>query len=81
MSFGFAVGDVVLVQWRDGKIYFAKIRRIDEKRRQCGILFDDNSRGEASFEQIHSGEALATTLGVARNCKHSVRVCARAPWQ
>ena len=55
-DFRFACNDVVLVKWDDGKLYYAKIKRIDRKTKKCMILFDDLSRGEAHFSQIHSGK-------------------------
>lgn len=61
-GFRFAVGDVVLVKWEDGKLYYAKLKRIDRRTKKCAIVFDDHSRGEANFGQIHSGEWQARDL-------------------
>lgn len=55
-AFTHSAGDLVLVDWTDGKIYYAKIRKVDDKRQVCSIVFDDGSRDEARFDQIHSGE-------------------------
>ena len=55
-DFPFKVGDLVLVKWSDGMVYFAKIKRIDHKRRKCTVVFDDKSQDEAHFSQIHSGK-------------------------
>ena len=55
--FPFTTGSLVLVKWDDGMVYFAKIKRIDEKREKCTVVFDDKSQDEADFSQIHSGEA------------------------
>ncbi len=55
-EFGFSVGDLVLVKWHDGMVYFAKIKKIDIKKRKCTVVFDDKSQDEACFNQIHSGK-------------------------
>lgn len=55
-NFPFRTGDLVLVKWDDGMVYFAKIKRIDQKRERCTVVFDDKSQDETSFSQIHSGE-------------------------
>lgn len=39
-------------------VYFAKIKRIDEKREKCTVVFDDKSQDEADFSQIHSGKRM-----------------------
>eukprot|EP00118_Oscarella_pearsei_P024198 m.301461 g.301461 ORF g.301461 m.301461 type:complete len:1063 (+) comp40810_c0_seq13:289-3477(+) len=70
-DFRFATGEVVLVKWGDGKLYYAKIRRIDRKAKKCVILFDDNSRGEAHFSQIHSVTETTTEI-VCIVCKGEV---------
>lgn len=54
--FAFTTGSLVLVKWDDGMVYFAKIKRIDEKREKCTVVFDDKSQDEADFSQIHSGK-------------------------
>lgn len=51
------VGDLVLVKWNDGMVYFAKIKRIDHLHRKCVVVFDDKSTDEADFSQIHSGKS------------------------
>lgn len=55
-GFSFKTGDLVLVKWNDGMVYFAKIKKIDKKRRTCIVVFDDKSQDEADFSQVHSGE-------------------------
>ena len=55
-GFSFKTGDLVLVKWNDGMVYFAKIKKIDKKRRICIVVFDDKSQDEADFSQVHSGE-------------------------
>lgn len=50
-------GDLVLVKWNDGMVYFAKIKRIDHRQRKCVVVFDDKSTDEADFSQIHSGKS------------------------
>lgn len=55
-DFLFKAGDLVLVKWSDGMVYFAKIKRVDHKRRKCTVVFDDKSQDEANFSQIHSGK-------------------------
>lgn len=57
-AFKFKVGDLVLVKWEDGMVYFAKIKKIDEKRSKCVVIFDDKSQDDADFAQIHSGKFL-----------------------
>ena len=52
-----SVGDLVLVKWNDGMVYFAKIKRIDNRLRKCVVVFDDKSTDEADFSQIHSGKS------------------------
>ena len=54
-GFTFKTGDLVLVKWGDGMVYFAKIKRIDSKKRKCVVVFDDKSQDVADFSQIHSG--------------------------
>jgi hypothetical protein len=61
-AFHFSVGDVVLVKWEDGKLYYAKLRKIDKRTKRCSIVFEDHSRGEANFGQIHSGECRSRDL-------------------
>ena len=56
VAFAFKTGDLVLVKWNDGMVYFAKIKRIDYKRHKCAVVFDDKSQDEAHFSQIHSGK-------------------------
>ena len=56
VAFAFKTGDLVLVKWNDGMVYFAKIKRIDHKRQKCVVVFDDKSQDEAHFSQIHSGK-------------------------
>ncbi len=55
-SFPFKIGELVLIKWHDGMVYFAKIKKIDKKRLKCSVVFDDKSQDEALFSQIHSGE-------------------------
>lgn len=55
-GFSFSTGDLVLVKWDDGMVYFAKIKRVDQKRGKCTVVFDDKSQDEAEFTQIHSGK-------------------------
>ena len=57
--FSFKPGDLVLVKWNDSMVYFAKIKRIDQRRKKCVVVFDDKSHDEADFNQIHSGEFTA----------------------
>lgn len=57
-GFSFATGNLVLVKWEDGMVYFAKIKRIDRKKEKCVVVFDDKSQDEADFCQIHSGKGL-----------------------
>jgi len=55
--FPFKTGDLVLVKWHDGMVYFAKIKKIDRKKEKCQVVFDDKSQDEAMFSQVHSGES------------------------
>ena len=55
-DFTHGIGDLVLVKWDDGMVYFAKIKRIDWRKRQCIVIFDDKSSDKATFSQIHSGK-------------------------
>ena len=48
-------GEVVLVKWRDGKIYFAKIKTIEWSKKRCVVIFDDKSQDLARFSWIHDG--------------------------
>ena len=58
-AFSFKPGDLVLVKWDDSMVYFAKIKRLDQRRKKCVVVFDDKSLDEADFCQIHSGRFLA----------------------
>ena len=58
-TFAFNKGDLILVKWTDGMVYFAKIKHIHHKREKCVVLFDDKSQGEADFSQIHSSKWFA----------------------
>lgn len=58
-TFAFRVGDLVLVKWNDGMVYFAKIKKIDYKKNKCIVIFDDKSQDEAPFSQIHNGKFCA----------------------
>ena len=72
MSFKFSVNDNVLVHWKeDKKIYYAKIKKIDERRQVCLVQFDDGSREEASFSAIHGGEL--TQLPVVFCLSYNIR--------
>ena len=62
-DFSFKAGDLVLVKWSDGMVYFAKIKRVDHKRRKCTVVFDDKSQDEAHFSQIHSGKIVLGSHG------------------
>ena len=57
-AFMFKVGELVLVKWEDGMVYFAKIKKIDENTSKCVVIFDDKSQDVADFRQIHSGKFL-----------------------
>ena len=61
-TFTHEVGELVLVKWNDGMVYFAKIKRIDWRKRKCVVIFDDRSTDDASFSQIHSGEIFNCTI-------------------
>ena len=63
-AFAFKPGDLVLIKWNDSMVYFAKIKKIDQRRRKCTVVFDDKSQDEADFSQIHSG----TCGGSSRMC-------------
>ena len=54
-NFPHKTGDVVLVKWRDGKIYFAKIKTIEWSKKRCVVIFDDKSQDLARFSWIHDG--------------------------
>lgn len=62
-TFSFKLGDLVLVKWLDNMVYFAKIKRIDQRRKKCVVVFDDKSHDEADFDQIHSGKCLYRLSG------------------
>lgn len=64
-GFSFTTGNLVLVKWNDGMVYFAKVKRIDRKREKCTVVFDDKSQDEADFCQIHSGKVLIWWNGAA----------------
>lgn len=63
-------GDVVLVKWRDGKIYFAKIKTIEWSKKRCVVIFDDKSQDLARFSWIHDGKRCVhvAPLLKARSC-------------
>ena len=73
-AFSFKPGDLVLVKWDDSMVYFAKIKRLDQRRKKCVVVFDDKSLDEADFCQIHSGRfsgaRAALALG-AGNVRHT----------
>ena len=58
-AFTFKPGDLVLVKWNDNMVYFAKIKKIDHRRKKCVVVFDDKSQDEADFDQVHSGKRVA----------------------
>lgn len=62
------VGDLVLVKWDDGMVYFAKIKRIDWRRKRCTVVFDDRSTDEAPFSQIHSGKCVCSPAALTALC-------------
>ena len=70
--FAFKTGDLVLVKWNDGMVYFAKIKRIDHKRQKCVVVFDDKSQDEAHFSQIHSGKDRTEYRGTRRIVKRTL---------
>ncbi|XP_077862449.1 metal-response element-binding transcription factor 2-like [Saccoglossus kowalevskii] len=53
-EFPFAVGDVVLAEWDEGKVYYAKIQDIHLNKHTCELMFDDDSVEEAPFSAVHS---------------------------
>ena len=57
------IGEVVLVKWRDGKIYFAKIKTIEWSKKRCVVIFDDKSQDLARFSWIHDGMMGVTITG------------------
>jgi len=67
-GFSFKTGDLVLVKWNDGMVYFAKIKKIDKKRRVCIVVFDDKSQDEADFSQVHSVDETTTDI-ICIKCK------------
>ena len=67
-NFSHDIGELVLVKWNDGMVYFAKIRRIDYRKRKCVVVFDDRSTDEADFSQIHSGKPLMCVDSSVRLC-------------
>ena len=54
--FAHSVGDIVLVRWRDERIYFAKIQSISKNRRVCKIVFEDGEQVSVPFEDVYSGK-------------------------
>ena len=64
-AFKFKVGEVVLVDWEDGMVYFVEIKKIDEKRRTCIVIFDDKSQDVAEFSQLHRGKFFFFNNGLA----------------
>ncbi|XP_065890992.1 uncharacterized protein, partial [Dysidea avara] len=62
------IGDVVLVKWRDGKIYFAKIKTIDWNKKRCVVIFDDKSQDLARFSWIHDVNETTTDI-ICVKCK------------
>ena len=50
------IGEVVLVKWSDERIYYVKIRKINQSKQTCQVVFEDNRRGTADFSQIHAGK-------------------------
>lgn len=73
--FSFKTGDLVLVKWNDGMVYFAKIKKIDKKRRTCIVVFDDKSQDEADFSQVHSGEWERVGSRSATVQRYNCKVC------
>ena len=56
-AFDHKIGDEVLVRWKDMRVYYANIRKIDRGRKRCVIQFEDHGqRGTVKFDQIHSGK-------------------------
>lgn len=49
-------GDLVLVRWKDERIYFAKIRSISRSRRVCSIVFEDEEQVCVPFADVFSGK-------------------------
>jgi len=64
------IGEVVLVKWRDGKIYFAKIKTIDWTKKKCVVIFDDKSQDLARFSWIHDGTYAPTSHLFILSCVH-----------
>lgn len=67
-TFTHEVGELVLVKWNDGMVYFAKIKRIDWRKRKCVVIFDDRSTDDALFSQIHSVDETTTDI-ICIKCK------------
>ena len=67
-EFSHGVGELVLVKWGDGMVYFAKIKRIDWRKHQCVVIFDDKSTDKATFSQIHSGESVLLEMAGYNSC-------------
>ena len=74
-TFAFKPGDLVLVKWNDSMVYFAKVKKIDQRRKKCVVVFDDKSHDEADFDQIHSGESIFNTTSRASLSRVIERLC------
>ena len=55
-TFTFGVGDVVIVRWCDGMLYFAKIVNLNWSSRKCLVKFMDKKSEEANFSDIQGGK-------------------------
>ena len=55
-SFPYEIDDIVLVHWRDTRLYYAKIRSIDWRRKTSEIVFEDMSKDVIRFDKVHAGE-------------------------
>ena len=53
--FQFKVGEVVLAK-HQGELYYAKIVSVQLNKKMVRVLFDDGSKDEVAFNNIHSGK-------------------------
>ena len=60
-AFPFKANEVVLVKY-EGELYYARILTIHFNRKIVRVLFDDNSKDEVEFENVHNGKSFAFPL-------------------
>lgn len=52
----FEVGDLVLCEWEDEKLYYAYVEALSHETKSCIVMFEDLQYYNVPVEHVHSGK-------------------------